>query len=290
MAEELTQGTETNAEGQPAAAPEGASDAGTQAAGGQPEGGGEGATPDGHQDAEPIFDPTEYSRLTKDLPPELQAQAGALQKSLQAAFTKKTQAVAEHRKKIEAYDQFTKNPVRAMERFAQQYGYTLQRPDNQGRQPGGEAKWTPESGDPKSWNDVVEFLKSSLTSDLGGQLQPMVQEFQNIKKQSIEQQLSEIDPGWQQYEDQMMETLNDHPTLAKDPAKLYRLSVPAEIQERRATQRALAKMEAKTKSSSVNGPSSTTKKATSVKFDGKMSFQDAVKAAKAKLSEEGVAA
>ena len=289
MSEELTQGTETGDAGQPEGTPEGASASGSQLDGGQPEGGGEGATGDGHQ-TETIFDPAEYQRLTTGLPPELQAQATALQKSLQAAFTKKTQAIAEHRKKIEAYDQFNQNPVRAMERFAQQFGYELRRPDNQGVKPSGEGKWTPESGDPKSWNDVVDFLKSSLQSDLGGQIQPMVQEFQNIRKQSIEQQLSEIDPGWQQYEEQMMETLNDHPTLAKDPAKLYRLSVPAEVLESRATQRLLAKMEAKTKSSSVNGPSSTTKKASAIKFDGKMSFQDAVKAAKAKLSEEGVAA
>ena len=286
MAEETTQGTEP-VEGEPEGAPETASVEGTQSADGQPAAV-EGATDGGHSD-DLIFDPQEYQRLTADLPDNLKGQAEALRKSLQGAFTKKTQSIAEQRKKIEAYDAFTQNPVQALEQFARQYGYKLEKPGETNKGDGGE-KWNPEAGDPNSWKDVIGYMKEALMSELGGTLNPIVEQFSSMKKQTIEQQLTEIDPSWQKYEDDMMSTLKEHPTLAKDPSKLYRLSVPADVLESRATQRALAKMEAKTKSAQVSGPSSTTKKITGGLPEGKMTFQQAVDAARKKLSEDGIAA
>jgi len=109
-----------------------------------------------------------------------------------------------------------------------------------------------------------------------------------MKKQTIEHQLSDIDPTWQQYEDKMMDNLNSHPTLARDPATLYRLSVPQEVLESRAVQKALKKMEGKAQSSKASSGSTTSRKPQQGIPDKAMSFQEAVEAAKAKLAEEGI--
>lgn len=173
-----------------------------------------------------------------------------------------------------------------MERFAKQFGYELKVPGAPD-QPSDD-RWTPEAGDPKNWKDVIDYIREDVRKEFSGEMGPIVQEFQTMRKQTIETQLSDIDPGWQQYEDAMMDTLKKHPTMATDPANLYRMSVPAEVLESRATQRAIAKMEAKTKSSHVAGPSSTNKKPAVGMPSGKVSFSDAVTAAKAKLAEEGL--
>ena len=44
---------------------------------------------------------------------------------MQAAFTKKTQAVAQDRQKIEAFDAFMADPMSQIQQLAQQYGYSL---------------------------------------------------------------------------------------------------------------------------------------------------------------------
>lgn len=287
MADDTTQGTEPSGDGQPEGAPDttaSAPDAGTMD--GQPAGASDGATDTGHQADDVIFDPQEYKKLTESLTPELQAQAEALRKSLIGSYTKKTQSIAEQKKKIEAYDAFNSNPAAALEQMAKQYGYEL-------KKPGGDTSkasegWNPEAGDPQNWNEVVSYITDTIKNSFGGQLQPIVQEFQSMRKQSIEHQLSEIDPAWQQYEDSMAGVLKEHPTLAKDPAMLYRMSVPAEVAESRATQRAIKRMEAKTKSSQVGSPSTTNKKPAGGLPDGKLTFAAAVAAAKAKIADEGL--
>lgn len=283
------QGTDISGEGQVADAPAGsASDATPSPSNdGQPSGGSDAATTTGGQPTEEhFFDPAEFDRLTASLPDDAKSQIIALQKQLQGSYTKKTQAIADNRKKIEAYNAFAQDPVSYIKQAAKQYGLNLTpatTTENAAK------SWTPESGDPESWNDVVGFLLEKINGNLSEQIKPMVNEFQTIKKQTIETQLSEIDPTWTQYEDEMMATLKEHPTMAHDPAKLYQMSVPAEVLESRATQRALKKLEAKTKAANVGGTSTTTQKTNQDDMPkGKMSFADSVKWAKQKLANDGM--
>jgi hypothetical protein len=280
MSEEA-QGLQAN-EGQ-AAAPEGASQ-GTQTAAIEQPQGDQGATQQGHAD---VFDPAEFDTLTKELPAPLKKQADALRKSLQSAYTKKTQAIAESRKKIEAYDAFQQDPHGTIKQFAERFGYQLTPAQQKAAQKAADGEgWSPDRGDPKSWDDVVGFVMNKMQAEFGQKLKPIVSEFQDMRKKTIESQLSDIDPGWAQYEDVMGANLQKHPTLAQDPATLYRISVPPEVLESRATQRALARLESKTKSAQVGG-TSTTKRAPDIP-DGPISFAEAVAHARRELEKQGV--
>jgi hypothetical protein len=84
----------------------------------------------------------------------------------------------------------------------------------------------------------------------------------------------------------MRENLQKHPTLVEDVSKLYRLSVPDDVSERKATQRALAKLEAKTKYGKVSGSPGTTHK-TAEAIKPAATFDEAVAQAKRQLAEQG---
>ena len=303
MGTQDTNGPDQTADGQPAGAPDDdqASVAGPTADGGQPDGDGNAGTdtdnaeqaPDGIQ-ADHVFDPKLFKERIKDLPDEVKGQVVALQKELLGNYTKKTQAIAEARKKIEAYDAFNADPVASIENFAKQFGYELKRP-GQAAQQGGKTNnqdgWNPDAGDPNNWNEVSGYIQKTVLDavmqKLGGTLNPLVEQFQATKKQSIEHELTEIDPSWAKYEDAMKNTLQKHPSLAADPAGLYRLSVPQEVLESRATQRALERMEAKTRGSAVGGQSNKNPKTTEMPT-GAVSFQDAIKIARQKIREDGI--
>lgn len=262
-----TEGSETTTQGEP---------------GGEGEQSGlnqEGATQEGHQNETVVYDPAEFERLSKDLSPEMLSQVQALQNGLQGSYTKKFQNISDSRKKIEAYDAFNSDPMGQLEILAKQAGYTLSKPgaNNQPGEGGGEF-------DPQSWDDVFKKVETSMMEKLA----PMFNEVQNIKKGSIETQLSEIDPTWKQYEGDMMSNLKTHPTLSADPALLYRMSVPANVLESRATQQALKKMQEKVNSGKISGNSTTTKTKTSGLPDKAMTFDEAVTAAKKKLANDGV--
>lgn len=235
-------------------------------------------TPTSDPTEDAIFDPGEYDRLTQNLTPELQAQAKALKKSLQGAFTKKTQEIAKHRQKIEAYDAFQKDPVTQIQQMASQMGYTLTRAEAKAQIA------TTDDWQPQSWDEVLQRAESKVMEKFA----PLLTEMQSMKKTAIERQLSEIDPSWQQYEETMVHNLTAHPTLAKDPVMLYRLSVPQEVFESRATQKALAKLESKAQGARVSSNSTTNKTPKTGEPDGPISFSDAVAFAKKRLEEEGI--
>ena len=80
---------------------------------------GEQTTPDEGSDSaaeDAFFDP----KSIQDRP-----ELVAAYKQMQAAYTKKMQAISEDRNKIEAYDAFQQNPVESIQRIAAQYGYHL---------------------------------------------------------------------------------------------------------------------------------------------------------------------
>lgn len=226
-----------------------------------------------------FFDPTSIADK-----PELQA----AYKGMQSAYTKKMQALADSRHKVEAYDAFYANPIEQVQRIAQQYGYQLTRAEaaqvaNQQQPDGQQQDWQPQN-----WDDVMSRATELAEQRVLQKMSPMLNQMQDMRKQSIESSLAEIDPTWQQYEDGMKANLQIHPTLANDPAMLYRLSVPAEVLESRATQAALKRLEQRQQSAQVSGTSTTHKNPQSGLPSKPMSFTDSVKFAKKKLAEEGM--
>ena len=85
----------------------------------------------------------------------------------------------------------------------------------------------------------------------------------------------------------MMQNLKTHPTLANDPAKLYMLSVPQEVIESRATQKALQRFEQKGKAAAVSSGSTTNKKPAAPVREAS-SFEEAVQFAREQLAEQGL--
>ena len=194
-------------------------------------------------------------------------------KQMQGAWTKKLQGVKQHQTKIDAYDNFQRDPMGTMQQLARQYGYQLV-------QPGAEA---PKDFDPKSWDDVMAQAKKEVLKDL----QPVFGELRELKKQNVEGYLDSHHPDWRTYEDNMMETLQQHPSLVKDPDALYRASVPAEVWESRATQKAMQKLKAAGQNSQISGGTTTTRP-TQQEPKGPLSFDQAVEVAKKRLASKGI--
>lgn len=241
-----------------------------------------------------FFDPREFESLVQTLPEDQQKHLKALHKQLQGAYTTKAQQIAAHRKKVEAYDAFVSNPVESIRQVASQYGLSLG--PSQGQQQGGQQQngaqspWGIDpSWQPQQWGDVVGKVAEVLTPLIRQQtlqdFDPIIRNVQSMTAGNIQAQLEKIDPQWSIYEDDMRQTLREHPTLVKDPVKLYRMSVPEEVQKSKAVQEALKKMKAQTDAGKVGGASSA---APSAAAPAKVnSFQDAVEAARTQLRSQG---
>ena len=210
-------------------------------------------------------------------------------KQMQRAFTKKMQGIKDRASKADAYDRFNADPIGNMQAMAQRLGYTLTRAEAAQQlkaQQGGQQASEP--WEPKSWDDVMAMAEQRAEQRIMQRFAPVIAEVQATKRSAIERQLNEIDPTWHEYEDDMKANLRAHPTLAQDPAKLYRLSVPSEVLESRAVQAALKKMEQKTNAAKMAGASSTNKKQLTSMPDGPVTFAQAVEIAKAKMAEQGL--
>jgi len=127
---------------------------------------------------------------------------------------------------------------------------------------------------------VLDTAKQQILREIG----PVIANVQKLQSQNIETQLDGLDPQWRTYEDSMRDNLKAHPTLVNDVATLYRLSVPQEVVEARATQAAMHRLQKTTQSARVSGTStarSTVPAAREVK-----TFADAVEAAKEQIGRK----
>lgn len=207
---------------------------------------GQPATP--AQTEEPtFFDP---SALSEELKPAY--------KQMQAAFTKKMQAISRDRQKIEAYNQFMSDPIGQMQQIAKQYGYNLTRAqaanalqEQQGQQP--------QNWEPQSWDEVMRMAEERAEQRIMSRLEPFLGNVQKVTASNIERQLTEIDPNWRSYEDEMRAMMQKHPTLVDDVAMLYRLSVPEEVLTSRAVQTALTKFQSKAEQAKVGSAKKTSR-------------------------------
>ncbi len=216
-----------------------------------------------------------------NIPPELEA----TYKQFQKAYTQKTQALANQRQKIEAYDQFMSNPHAALQQLAQQHGYQLSAGQT-GVSP--DANREPEPWEPNTWEDVLARAEERAEQRVLQSLSPMLQELRGLKKTAIEQQLDAAVPDWRQYEDEFAETIRTHPTLVNDPAKLARIAMPDNVLESRAMQAALKRLKSQQASAEVGGGSENATQAPSgAPPTGATSFQQAVEMAAEHLRAEG---
>lgn len=218
----------------------------------------------GAEAIESFFDPASIAGK-----PELEA----AYKQMQGSYTKRMQEFSKHRSKVDAYDQFMQNPQGMLQQLATQYGLQIV--------PRGEQ--APQDQEFKSWDDVKKHFFKEFQSEM---LNPLTHEVRNLKKQSVEMQLDSKFPDWRTYEGEMMETLQKHPTLVNDPDTLYRMSVPAEILEARATKAAMQKLRGTTDNAQVSG--GTTVRQTAQAPSGPMSFDQAVEFARKKIAGQGL--
>lgn len=210
-------------------------------------------SPDTGQAAAPQAsdEPTFFDPST--LPPELMPGY----KQMQAAFTKKMQGISGDRNKITAYDEFMRDPIGQMQTVAKQYGYSLTRAEA-AQQLQAQQQQT-QNWEPQTWDDVISRTKAETREEIMRELQPFLGNVQKVTAQTIERQLSEIDPQWRTYEDDMRSKLQKHPTLVNDVAELYRLSVPEEVLTSRAVQTALSKFQSKAEQAKVGSTTRTSR-------------------------------
>lgn len=211
---------------------------------------------------ESFFDPASIQGK-----PELEA----AYKQMQGSYTKRMQDLAKQRTKIEAYDNFERDPLGTMRQLAAQFGVQIVQgaPDTQAKEF-------------NSWDEVMAEAEKRVMA----KMQPVVGELKSLKKQSIEMQLDKDHPDWRTYEPEMMETLQKHPTLVNDPGTLYRMAVPPEVLEARATKAAMQKLKGATDNAQVSG--GTTVRQTTQAPSGPLTFEQSIEAARKKLQQLGL--
>jgi len=212
-------------------------------------------------------------------------------KLLQASYSKKTQALAKERQKVEAYDAFMADPETSLKRAVEQIGMRME-PIGRTSTPGTSADVSTTGNfsmdwHPENWPIVGEAVDQRIDAKLNAffeKLQPLVSNIKTLITSNVERQLSEIDSDWKAYEDEMMETLKAHPTLKNDVAKLYRISVPEVVLNARATQAALKNFEDKAASAKIQGKSSI-RSATSSPLNKKRTFDEAIQFAREEIAK-----
>lgn len=220
----------------------------------------------GSGDVESFFDPKSIA----DKPELVSAY-----KQMQGKWTKEMQRFKEAAKKAEAYDTFAANPGESLRTLANQLGYNLVQRDPKAKE-GDET--------PKTWGDVYARAKQEVLKEM----QPIIGEVRQLKQQNVEQYLDNHYADWRTFEGDMLETLKSHPTLAHDPDKLYRLSVPEEVWEARATKAAMAKLKATSDAGQISGANASPKQTTTTAPPKGASFNDYVQWAKEKLARDGM--
>jgi hypothetical protein len=202
---------------------------------------------------------------------------------MHGAFTKRMQAISQDRDLLDQAKRFQSDPnyqVQVIQEVARSQGYQLTRAQaaEVAMQQNAPQQWDPRSGEaPPDWPTVLSAAKAEILRELG----PVIGNVQKLQAQNIESQLDGLDPQWRSYEDSMRDNLKAHPTLVNDVATLYRLSVPQDVIEARATQAAVSRLQKTTHSARVSGTSSA--RATTPAPREVKTFADAVEAARDQL-------
>ena len=219
---------------------------------------------------ESFFDPESI----KDSPDLMAAYKG-----MQRTFGTKMEGIRDGQQKIDAYDAAMRDPAGTIRQLAAQQGMTVVN----GQPQSVEGK----TFDPKSWEEVVKHVTEQVQTQMSEQYAPLVGEVKNLKEQNIRQYLDGKYNDWKTYETEMISTLQAHPSMANDPDKLYQMSIPSEVLEARATERALKRLKGGAESGAITGTKRATQ-TTSNKPTGLMTFDESVAYAKDQLRKQGI--
>lgn len=201
-------------------------------------------------------------------------------KQMQSAYTKKAQAYAADKHKIEAYNNFEQNPLASLQMLAQQFGYQLLQPGQQQR-PGDNEQ---PNFEPQTWDEVLAKAEEQAEARVLKRLEPLIGKVQQLQQSNTEAYLDNTFPDWRQYEDSMAALLKTHPTLANDPGTLYKMAVPDEVMKARAAKSALAKIQANAANAQVSNQSTSRQPATP-NLDRPPSFNEAVEIARTRIAQ-----
>ena len=237
-------------------------------------------------DADPTTTEPEDT-FTQTFDPESIKDSPELQKAfkqMQGDYTRKTSEISGIKKYAPLIESFQNDPVGTLQKLNQQYGIGQEpAPDNQGPDF--------ENFDPQNWGDVVSALKQAimpeLSQSIGQKYQPVYDKVQEMTKTDIETKLDKVDPEWRNYQANMQAVLQHHPTMVNDVKTLYRMSVPQDQWEAKATQAALKKLKSAADGSRVSGASQTK----TVPSDGPKrgaTWEESIAYAKADMARNGI--
>jgi len=234
------------------------------------------------QDEPAFFDRKEWEEALGSVEdPERVKQLRSLEKMLQAQWTKKTQALAADRNKVDAYNAFMeqveRDPRGAIVALQQQLGLSPQQATDVVEEARGEREYS-------TWDEVFAAVRQDILpqvlEEVRREIAPAMKNVHKLTTQQVEAQFDSIDADWRMYEDNIMDTLNKYPQMVNDIPTLYRVSVPQEVSEQRAVKEALKRLEKQTKAAAPASPTQTRSKGSTIKVK---SFDDAVKKSKMDL-------
>ena len=156
------------------------------------------------EEVKQFFDPN-------TVPAELK---GAFTK-MQGAFTKAMQGLSTEREKVKLYDQLMSGDMeQAVQTLAAKAGLKVTKAGTIEERPGGSEDESP----------TTKYLRDVVRKEIA----PLLDELKNtqtkIAAESLISNLRTNFPDWYLYENEMAVLLTEHPTLRRDPAKLYRLA------------------------------------------------------------------
>jgi hypothetical protein len=230
------------------------------------------------QDEPAFFDRKEWEESLSGVDdPERVKQLRNLEKMLLGQWTKKNQALAQDRQKVEAYNAFMeqveRDPRGAIVDLQQQLGLSPQQAQQVVEEARGEKEYS-------TWDEVYTDFREQVLAEVRKEIAPAMQNVHKLTTQQVEAQFDSIDPDWRMYEDNIMTTLNKYPQMVNDISTLYRVSVPQEVSEQRAVKEALKRLEKQTKAAAPAAPTPTRSKGSTIQVK---SFDDAVKKSKMDL-------
>ncbi len=207
-------------------------------------------------------------------------------RQMQGTFTRRMQEISGDRDLLQQAKTFMADPVTGLQQMAAQYGFRLTRAEAAAavaQQGGAPQQWDPRSGEaPPDWETLLTVAQNRARESLMQEFSPLIQNVHRLQSQSVEQQLTSIDPEWKTYEPKMRELLKETPTLGNNLQRLYNLALLEEgVYEGRALKTAQDRLRASASAARVGGPSTTTSQPAAKKVD---SFQDAVEEARRQLA------
>lgn len=184
-------------------------------------------------------------------------------KKMQASFTRRMQAIASDKEKINLYNQIVAGGPDAVKILAQKVGLSIV-------DKGSDKEGSPEYGD----SSTISWLRKEMKSMIEEAIGPVKENTNKVKASQVERYLDENHSDWRLYDDVMADLVTKHPTLGEDVDSLYELARGAATKIERLKAASNKRSSTVTKSSTSSRPASIPKRAETL--------EEAISMAKAK--------